>query len=106
MLFEGGKIYTLAFWLVDNQPQTPRQGDVQLTMNSDRTVVAVYNLLGDVNGDCSVNILDMLFVRNRLGRSACLNVTYLISIHYIAESDLSFMGGCEKCGLDLLAGAG
>lgn len=66
MLLEGGKIYTLAFWLVDGRPQIPRQPDLQLTMDADHTALAVYDLLGDVNGDCTVNILDLLFVRNRL----------------------------------------
>jgi len=33
-------------------------------MDADHTAEAVYNLRGDVNGDCVVNALDMLIVRN------------------------------------------
>ena len=37
-------------------------------MNANHTAVAAYNLFGDVNGDCSVNILDLIFIRNRLNQ--------------------------------------
>ena len=33
-----------------------------------RGVIEIYGVLGDLNGDCVVNILDLLNVRNRLGQ--------------------------------------
>ena len=38
-------------------------------MDTDHTAVAVYNLFGDVNGDCRVNVLDLILTRNHLGQS-------------------------------------
>ena len=41
-------------------------------MDSDHTAVVGYDwrLPGDVTGDCIVNVLDMIFVRNR-ARTSC-----------------------------------
>jgi len=42
--------------------------EVEVTMDDRRTAVAQYDwrLPGDYNDDCTVNVLDLLFVRNRL----------------------------------------
>jgi len=57
-------------WAIDGVDQT---GDrpIQLTMNTDHTALALYYhwpVTGDATGDCKVDILDMLFVRDRLSR--------------------------------------
>ena len=69
----GGKTYYFELWFVDNVSVLPSEGrpfnEVEVTMDDGRTAVAQYDwrLPGDNNDDCTVNILDLLFVRNRLG---------------------------------------
>jgi len=60
------------YWAVDNEPQPYGKRELQLRMDSAHTAVAVYDwrLPGDVTGDCMVNVLDMIFVRNH-ARTAC-----------------------------------
>jgi len=68
-IFHGLVPYSFAFWKVNGVPQPPRQTAIEVHVEADITVEAVYDLLGDANGDCRVNILDMIFVRNRLGQN-------------------------------------
>ena len=69
-LFIGFRGYVFIRWLIDGQPQPLRQGTVQLTIERDTAAQAVYGLYGDANGDCCVNVLDLIFVRNCFGRDA------------------------------------
>jgi len=68
----GGKTYYFELWFVDNVAVAPSDArplnEVELTMNDGHTVLAQYDwrLPGDYNDDCTVNILDLLYVRNRL----------------------------------------
>ena len=57
-------------WTLDGASQPLRQADFQVTMDTDHAAVAVYALFGDANGDCKVNVLDLLQTRNRLAQSA------------------------------------
>jgi len=41
---------------------------IAITMDGDRAAVAVYTLLGDLNGDCYVDVLDLVLARNRFGQ--------------------------------------
>ncbi|NQT21568.1 MAG: hypothetical protein HQ592_17825, partial [Planctomycetes bacterium] len=61
-----GNNYTFLFWSIDNQNGILHETSALLLMDRDHNAEAVYNLLGDSNADCIVNILDLLFVRNRL----------------------------------------
>ena len=65
-LFVDFRAYVFIRWLIDGQPQPLRQGTIELTIETDTAAQAVYGLFGDANGDCSVNVLDLIFVRNRL----------------------------------------
>jgi hypothetical protein len=58
--------YKFVRWAVDAAEQPRSQTTVQITMDSEHTAEASYNLLGDVNFDCVVNVLDMILVRNHL----------------------------------------
>jgi len=61
------QLYNFVYWMIDGVPQ-PRGGtSVDIVMDADRTATAVYNMFADANGDCVVNVLDLIFVRNRLG---------------------------------------
>ncbi|NQT18353.1 MAG: hypothetical protein HQ592_01520, partial [Planctomycetes bacterium] len=57
----------------NNQAVLPGEGrpfnEMGVTMDDGRTAVAQYDwrLPGDYNDDCTVNILDLIYVRNRLG---------------------------------------
>jgi len=66
------RTYRFLYWIVGYEPQPYGERELQLIMDSDRTAVAIYDwrLPGDVNGDCVVNVLDMIFVRNH-ARTAC-----------------------------------
>jgi len=62
----GNVEYDFVRWIVDGAEGPLNQADVQITMDADHTAEARYVLVGDVNGDCIVNILDMIGVRNHL----------------------------------------
>jgi len=66
-LFRASVPYNFAYWKINGSPQQPRQTDIQFRVEADAAVEAVYNILGDANGDCVVNVLDLIFIRNRLG---------------------------------------
>ena len=59
---------SLCPWFIDNLPQAKGQASIQLVMDRDHTVLAQYSsaLYGDANDDCVVNILDLIYVRNRM----------------------------------------
>ena len=63
-----GKRYNFIGWTLDGQP-APAGTTLNVTMNANHTAIAVYNLFGDVNNDCKVNILDLVLMRNHLGQS-------------------------------------
>ena len=67
-LFRGTVPYNFAYWKINGAAQQPRKTDIQLRVEADTTVEAVYNILGDANGDCVVNVLDLINIRNRLGK--------------------------------------
>ena len=67
-LFVDFRGYVFIRWLIDGQPQPLRQGTIDLTIETDTAAQAVYGLYGDANDDCCVNVLDLIFVRNRLGK--------------------------------------
>jgi len=64
----GGVRWAFANWTVDGVPKVGNT--ISVTMDADRTAVALYTVMipGDANGDCSVNVLDLIFIRNRLGK--------------------------------------
>jgi len=66
-IMHGGSSYNFLYWLIDGVPQPRGCTSVDILMDADRTATAVYNLFADANGDCAVNVLDLIFVRNRLG---------------------------------------
>jgi len=61
-----GVEYTFLRWTLDGVEQAYGDRNLQVTMDGPRTATAVYRLAGDVNGDCRVNILDLLTTRSRL----------------------------------------
>jgi len=69
-LFIGFSGYVFVRWLIDGQPQPLRHCSIQFTVEGDAAVEAVYGLYGDANGDCCVNVLDLIFVRNCFGKDA------------------------------------
>jgi len=66
-ILSGGNSYNFLYWLIDGAPHPRGCTSVDILMDADRTATAVYNLFADANGDCTVNVLDLIFVRNRLG---------------------------------------
>ena len=66
-IMDSGNSYNFVYWLIDGVPQPRGCTSVDILMDADRTATAVYNLFADANGDCAVNVLDLIFVRNRLG---------------------------------------
>jgi len=81
------------FWRVNGLPRQPRQTDIQLFIEADTAVEAVYAVAGDVDGDCRVNVLDLLLIRNRLNRPISTNDNW--------PADVNLDGAIDV--LDLLA---
>ena len=69
----GGVTYAFQQWMIDGKPSAYRMTTVQVQMDADHTATAVYDFPNpgavptDVNGDCVVNVLDLIQVRNKLG---------------------------------------
>ncbi|HUV03586.1 MAG TPA: hypothetical protein VMX94_00595, partial [Armatimonadota bacterium] len=63
-----GVKYYFECWIVDNQLKPIGQVALQLPIAADHVVTALYTprLPGDTNGDCRVNILDLIQVRGKL----------------------------------------
>ena len=66
-LFRSSVPYNFACWNVNGSAQQPRQTDIQLRVETHTDIEAVYHMVGDANGDCAVNVLDLITIRNRLG---------------------------------------
>ena len=64
-----GKAFTFVPWSLDSAPQPRGQMSLQIVMAADRAAEAIYRLDGDVNDDCQVNVLDLITIRNNLGRN-------------------------------------
>ena len=60
--------YRFELWVLNGLPLRPRQNDVLVLMDQDIHLLATYSLPGDVNGDCTVNIIDLIAVRNMLNK--------------------------------------
>jgi len=67
----GGRSWFFEYWVVDGQPKWRYIPVVSLTMDADHTATAVYDYApaGDIDGNCSVNVLDLILLRNRLGQT-------------------------------------
>jgi hypothetical protein len=67
---QGQEIYVFKRWLLDGQPHGESQTQLGVLMNEDHTAEAIFDprFSGDANGDCRVNVLDLIFVRNRLNQ--------------------------------------
>ncbi|HUW30114.1 MAG TPA: SBBP repeat-containing protein [Planctomycetota bacterium] len=61
-----GLEYSFLRWTLDGTDRTFGEKNLQLTMDAPHSVIAEYRLAGDANGDCRVNVLDLLTIRNRL----------------------------------------
>jgi len=64
-----GSVFSFVRWSLDSVPQPRGQMSLQIAMAGDRLAEAAYRLAGDVNDDCQVNVLDLITIRNNLGRS-------------------------------------
>ena len=53
-------------WLVDAVPRPRGQTSLQMAMDADHAAEVLYNLFADPTGHCTVNILDLIAVRNQL----------------------------------------
>jgi len=67
----GGRSWFFEYWVVDGQPKWRYIPVVSLTMDADHTATTVYDYApaGDIDGNCSVNVLDLILLRNRLGQT-------------------------------------
>ena len=72
-------------WIVNGVPRQKRLADIQVRVESDTTVEAVYKPVSDdcradLNNDGKVDVLDLVYVRNRLGaicedHAACFTIS-------------------------------
>ena len=62
--------YRFIRWVLDGVVRPHGEETLSITVSEDHTAVAVYQLAGDSNGDCVVNLLDLITVRQHLGAAA------------------------------------
>jgi len=58
--------YSFVRWVVDGGDQPPCETSLTITMDADHTAAARYALTGDLTGDCQVDVLDLVAMRNHL----------------------------------------
>jgi len=65
-----GRCYHFMYWMVDGQIGQKNSVALRLEMDSNKTAIAVYDPWppGDLDGNCTVNVLDLIKVRNNLGK--------------------------------------
>jgi len=64
-----GGLYLFKCWQLDGVDQPAGQTTLTFAVTGAHTAVSTWDITGDANGDCRVNILDLIFIRERLGRS-------------------------------------
>ena len=62
----GGADFRFVRWKLDGADGQSREKHLQVTMNTPHAAIGIYRLVADMNGDCVVNILDLIIARNRL----------------------------------------
>jgi len=55
-----------ACWKLDGKLQAPFQRNMQITMDADHIATMNFHLPGDISDNCSVNVLDLILLRNKL----------------------------------------
>jgi len=61
-----GAEYGFLRWSLDGVDQEYGERNLQVLMDANHTAVSQWRLAGDVDGDCRVNVLDLITARNRL----------------------------------------
>ncbi|HUU68099.1 MAG TPA: dockerin type I domain-containing protein [Planctomycetota bacterium] len=61
-----GTEYRFLRWIVDGADQPAGQREITLTMSADRAATSVWALSGDIDGNCVVDLADLIAVRDRL----------------------------------------
>jgi len=65
-----GSRFSFCWWTINEGKQPRLQHNLETSIIDDYTFAARYYMLrGDANGDCKVDILDLIFIRNRLNTS-------------------------------------
>jgi len=64
----GGVDYSFIGWAVDGAGQPEGQTAIRVTMDADHAIASRWTVAGDANGDCEVNVLDLIAIRNKLGQ--------------------------------------
>jgi len=73
----GDATFAFVRWSVNGELQERGVAQQQVLIDADKTVEAIYTLLGDSTGDCLVNILDLIFIRGRMGQSVATGDNWL-----------------------------
>jgi len=70
-----------ACWILDDVDQPLCQRNIEITMDADHTAEARYRLFADLNGDCTVSVLDLIAVRNHLYDDVATNDNCLCDLN-------------------------
>ena len=77
-------IGTISGQVSGSSDQPDRETSVLVTKSATHTAISKWTVAGDANGDCAVNVLDLIFIRNRLNqdvnRDAKIDVLDLIFV--------------------------
>jgi len=68
-------------WVIDGTPQPRGQLDASVVMNANHLLDARYRLFADANGDCKVNVLDLIAIRNKLGQNPGTEENWAVDIN-------------------------
>jgi len=74
-------VYKFLWWELDSSAQPHEQDTLHVTMETSHEATAHYGLDCDVNGDCRVNVLDLILVRNKLGQDASTGDNWKVDVN-------------------------
>ncbi|HUW31333.1 MAG TPA: dockerin type I domain-containing protein, partial [Planctomycetota bacterium] len=97
-----GTELVFACWSLDGASKAALQRDIQIIMDADHTATMNFHLPADISGNCSVNVLDLILLRNKLNAPVSQSDNWKADLNgdgVINVKDLLIMNGLlgKKC---------
>ena len=74
-------IGTISGQVSGSSDQPDRETSVLVTKSATHTAISKWTVAGDANGDCAVNVLDLIFIRNRLNQDVNSGENWLADVN-------------------------
>jgi len=76
-----GTEYVFIRWVLDGVNQPPCRTELEFIVGGDHSACAAWTIPGDLNGDCRINVLDLIAIRNRLDADPSIGNNLLADVN-------------------------